>query len=116
MSERIQDGNYVAIRRKKGEKLSDHINLSTDNWSIGSKKKLKVSMAHKMSKIFVGVLEMLDKEKESGSIDSATHARLRSRVLNLGNEQIRNMEAELDSRYNVEFLNYHIKFKVVGQD
>jgi hypothetical protein len=116
VSERIEDGGYVAIRRSGKDKLSSHIKLAEDNWSIGSKKKLKVSMRHKMKKIFVGILDVLDKEKLSGNIDEDTHKRVRSRVLNIGNEQIRNMELELDARYNVEALAYHVEFKVVGDN
>jgi hypothetical protein len=116
VSERIEDGGYVAVRRSGKDKLSNHIKLAEDNWSIGSKKKLKVSMRHKMKKIFVGILDVLDKEKLNGNIDEDTHKRVRSRVLNIGNEQIRNMELELDARYNIEALNYHIEFKVVGDN
>jgi hypothetical protein len=116
VSERIEDGGYVAIRRSGKDKLSNHTKLAEDNWSIGSKKKLKVSMRHKMKKIFVGILDVLDKEKLSGNIDEDTHKRVRSRVLNIGNEQIRNMELELDARYNVEALAYHVEFKVVGDN
>lgn len=116
MSERIEDKGtgYVAVRRSGKERLSNHVELATDNWSIGSKKKLKVSMRHKMKKIFVGILDVLDKEKANGNIDTETFKRLRSRVLNVGNEQIRSMEIELDGRYNVEALNYQVQFKVVG--
>lgn len=114
MSERIEDGGYVVVRRDGKDKLSNHINLATDNWSIGSKKKLKVSVRHKMKKIFVGILDVLDKEKTNGNIDDETFKRIRSRVLNIGNEQVRNMEIELDNRYNVEALAYHVDFKVVG--
>lgn len=118
MSERIEDKEtgYVAVRRSGKDKLSNHIELATDNWSIGSKKKLKVSMRHKMKKIFVGILDVLDKEKADGNIDQETFKRIRSRVLNIGNEQVRNMEIELDNRYNVEALAYHIQFKVVGNN
>lgn len=118
MSERIEDREkgVIAIRRTGKDKLSNHIDLATDNWSVGSKKKLKVSVRHKMKKIFVGILDILDKEKASGNIDEETFKRIRSRVLNIGNEQIRNMEIELDNRYNIEALNYHVEFKVVGNN
>jgi len=116
MSERIEEDGYIVIRRSGKEKLSDHIDIKTDNWSVGSKKKLKVSMRHKMKRIFVSILELLDKEHEVGNIDTKTHKRLRSRILNIGNDQIRHMETELDSRYNVEALNYHVEFKVIGPD
>ena len=113
MSERIEDGEYIVIRRSGKDKLSNHIELKDDNWSVGSKKKLKVSMKHKMNGIFVPILDMLDKEVTDGNIDRETFKRVRNRVLNIGNDQIRNMETELDARYNVEALNYHIEFKII---
>lgn len=118
MSERIEDrkNGYVTVRRSGKEKLSDHIDIKTDNWSLASKKKLKASMRHKMKKIFVGFLGELDTELTNGTIDKATHKRLRSKILGTGNDQVRHMETELDSRYNVEALNYHIQFKVIGAE
>lgn len=118
MSERIEDAEsgYVVVRRSGKEKLSDHVDLKNDNWSIASKNKLKASMRHKMSRIYVGILEVLDKEHTSGNIDEATRRRMRNRILGIGNDEIRSMETELDSRYNVEALNYHIQFKVIGQN
>lgn len=103
-------GLYV---RRRTDKLSDHIEHNTNPWYIASKRKLKSSVRHKMKRIFVGILDALDKEKENGQIDSEVYRRLRSRVLNAGNDQIRNMEIELDERYNIEALNYHIQMKVV---
>jgi len=94
-------------------RLSDHIDLSTDNWSVKSKKKLKASIAHKMKRIYVSILDTLDKERLEGNIDKEVFARIRSRILNIGNDSIRNMEMELDNRYNIEFLNYHIEFRMV---
>jgi hypothetical protein len=99
--------------RKRVDKLSDHIEKKTDPWSVASKRKLKASMRHKIKRTFVPLLDAIDKEKADGKIDSATHRRLRSKALNSGNDQIRNMEMEIDSRYNVEALNYHIEFKVI---
>lgn len=114
-SERIVDREkgIVVVRRSGKEKLSDHIKLKEDNWSLGSKSKLKASMRHKMRKIFVGILATLDKEKERGIISRDTHSRLRSQILGIGNDEVRHMEAELDARYNVEALNYHIQFKII---
>lgn len=117
-NERIEDkeNGYIVVRRSGKEKLSDHIDIKDDNWSIASKNKLKASMRHKMRRIFVGILGELDTEKANGTIDSDTHRRLRSKILGIGNDQVRHMEAELDSRYNIEALNYHIQFKVVGDN
>lgn len=101
-------------RRKRTDKLSDHIEKKDDPWSVASKRKLKASVRHKMRRIFVPILDALDKERDSGNIDDETRKRLRSRILNIGNDQVRNMEVELDARYNVEALNYHVEFKVIG--
>lgn len=103
------------MRERQG-RLGRHVEKKTDNWSVGSKKKLKASMRHKMRRIYVGILDALDREKADGRIDGEAAARLRSKILNIGNDQIRNMEMELEDRYNVEAINYHINFKVIGKD
>jgi len=116
MTDRIEEdreNGYVVVRRSGKEKLSDHVEIKKDAWSAASRKKLKASMRHKMRRIFVDTLKELDLEKAHGSIDNSTHKRLRSRILGFGNDQIRHMEAELDCRYNVEALNYHIQFKII---
>jgi len=112
----MTDGNRpVYIRKRKG-KLSDHIELSDDPWYLASKRKLKASVEHKMKRIFVGILEILDNEKSSGNISDDTFKGLRQKILNIGNDQVRNMRIELDGRYNVESLNYHVELKVVQQE
>lgn len=103
------------VRRRKG-KLSDHIEHNTDDWWVASKRKLKNSMRHKIKRTFVAVLDALDTEKANGTMDEATYKKLRSVALNAGNDQIRNMEIELDTRYNVEALNYHIEFRVMDPE
>tara|TARA_Y100000593_G_scaffold89807_1_gene174774 strand:+ start:581 stop:949 length:369 start_codon:yes stop_codon:yes gene_type:complete len=115
VSERIHDNGYIVVRRSGKERLSDHVDIKKDNWSLGSRKKLKASMRHKMKRIFVGILDVLDTEHLKGNIDEETFKRVRSRILNIGNDQIRNMEIELNTRYNIEALNYHVQFNVVGQ-
>lgn len=99
-------------RRKRTDKLTDHIKLKEDSWSNASKRKLKNSIAQKMKRIFVSILEMLDNEKNLGNIDPSTHKRLRAKSLNVGNDQIRTMGVELDARFNIEALNYHVEFPV----
>ena len=118
MSERIEEDGYITIRRSGKDKLSNHIEVKKDNWSVDSKKKLKVSMRHKMKRIFASILDALDIERESGNIitDDKAFKKIRSQILNIGNDQIRCMELELDERFNVEALNYHIEFRVIGQD
>jgi anaerobic ribonucleoside-triphosphate reductase len=93
-------------------RLSKHVSIKDDNWAKSSKKKLKASMEHKAKRIYVGLLDLLDKEKLSGRMSDETCSELRSRILNIGNDQIRNMKKEIDDRYNVEFIPYHMEFKV----
>lgn len=97
-------------------RLGKHIEKNTDNWYVKSKKKLSASVCHKMKRIYVGILEILDREKADGKIDDKTFRRLRSEVLNIGNDQVRRVKAELEESYNIEYLNYHIQFKVIGVD
>lgn len=94
-------------------RLGKHIEKNTDNYSIGSKEKLKASMRHKIKKTFVGCLDAL--ELEIGKTDPELFNRLRKKVLSLGNDQIRNMETELE-KYNIEFIAYHIEFEVKPLD
>jgi hypothetical protein len=91
-------------------RLGKHIETKTDNWSKSSKKKLSKAVEHKMKRIYVGILDALDKECSSGNMPKETANRLRAKVLNIGNDQIRNVNLELD-KYNVEFIAYHYEFK-----
>lgn len=97
-------------------RLSQHLEKKEDNWSKGSKKKLRASIEHKMKRIFVGILDLLDKEQLSGNISKEVHSELRSKILNIGNDQVRNMRKELDERYNIEFIPYHIVLPVIPID
>lgn len=114
--EYIEKQKKLKKDKLKQGRLSQHTVIKEDRWSKGSKKKLKASMRHKMRRIYVGFLDALDAEKAKGSISAEAAARLRSKALNMGNDQIRNMEMELEERYNVEALNYHVDFKVLGKD
>lgn len=91
-------------------RLGKHIDKKTDNWSKGSKKKLDKAIEHKMKRIYVGVLDALDREVQDGYMSKETAARLRAKILNIGNDQIRNIKLELD-KYNVEFIAYHIEIR-----
>lgn len=96
-------------------RLGKHIEHKRDNWHDKSKKKLKASIRYRMKRIYVGILDSLDKERADGKLDEATFKKIRSKILNMGNDQIRNMESELDNQYNIEFLNYHIDFKIIPE-
>lgn len=94
-------------------RLSKHLDKKTDNYSIASRKKLRAAINHKIKRIFVGCLDAVEKElgisSTSSGDDAEAFRKLRSKILSIGNDQIRNMETELE-RYNVEFIPYHIEF------
>lgn len=94
-------------------RLSKHTDKKTDNWSVSSKKKLKAAVEHKMNRIFVGILDVLDTAKIEGKMEEDEFQKIRSKILNIGNDQIRNIRKELDDRYNVEFIPYQIEFKII---
>lgn len=91
-------------------RLSKHIEKKTDNYSVGSREKLKASIRHKIRRTFVGALDVLEKELASLGIakDSDTFKSMRKKILSIGNDQVRNMEVELE-KYNIEFIPYHIE-------
>ncbi|MHA2063163.1 MAG: hypothetical protein ACXABY_02160 [Candidatus Thorarchaeota archaeon] len=93
-------------------RLGKHKKKLEDNYSFNSKKKLKAAIEHKMKRIYVGILDALEKEKLSGNIEAEVFDILRSKILNMGNDQVRSMKKELDERYNVEFLTYHVVLPV----
>lgn len=94
-------------------RLGKHTELKTDNYSRGSKKKLTKSIVHKIKRTFVACLDAV--EKELGE-DSEEFKRIRRRVLGIGNDQIRNVETEIQERYNVEYVPYSIEMKVKPLD
>lgn len=96
--------------------LGKHTEKKTDSYSKGSREKLKASMRHKIKRTFVGSLDAVERELLSSGSDSDKERfkRIRSKILSLGNDQIRNMEVELE-KYNIEFIPYQIEFRVVGQ-
>jgi len=86
--------------------LEKHAEKKTDNYSIGSRQKLKAAMRHKIKRTFVEALNAV--EAELTHEEKERFKRIRSKILSVGNDQIRNMETELE-RYNIEFIPYQIK-------
>jgi hypothetical protein len=86
-------------------RLEKHAEKKEDNYSIGSRQKIKAAFRHKLKCTFVGALAAV--EQEIGSTDKEMFKRIRSKILSIGNDQIRNMEIELE-RYNIEFIPYQI--------
>lgn len=92
--------------------LGKHLEKKDDNYSQKSREKLKAAMRHKIKRTFVGCLDAIEREVLDGTRESKEKfKKIRSRVLSIGNDQIRNMEAELE-KYNIEFIPYHIEFRV----
>ena len=87
-------------------RLGKHADRKDDNYSRGSREKLKASMRHKIKRTFVGALDAVEKEVD----DRELFKKIRSRILSIGNDQIRNMEMELE-KYNIEFIPYQVTFK-----
>jgi len=97
---------------KKGQ-LGKHLEKKDDNYSLGSREKLRAAMRHKLKRTFVGCLDAMEREFLNGSLeDKEKFKRIRGRILSIGNDQIRNMEVELE-KYNVEFIPYHVEFRVI---
>ena len=94
-------------------RLSDHIHKNYDNYYVNSGKKLFCALEHKMKKIFVVTLDFLEEEVNNGNIDEKTFKVLRSKILNIGNDQVRNMKKDLTERYNIEFITYHTVIPVI---
>jgi len=86
--------------------LEKHTEKKEDNYSIGSRQKLKAAMRHKIKRTFVEALNAV--EAELAPEERERFKRIRSKILSVGNDQIRNMETELE-RYNIEFIPYQIK-------
>jgi len=95
--------------------LREHTEKKADRWSVGSKEKLKASIRHKLKRVFVGCLDVIEKELRVGMPDNDDNEekfrRMRNKILGVGNDQIRNMELELEERYNIEFIPYEIRLE-----
>jgi hypothetical protein len=86
--------------------LEKHTEKKQDNYSIGSRQKLKAAMRHKIKRTFVAALDAVETELRPEERDR--FKRIRGKILSAGNDQVRNMEIELE-RYNIEFIPYQIK-------
>ena len=87
--------------------LEKHTEKKEDNYSKGSRQKLKAAMRHKIKRTFVAALDAV--EVELRPEEKERFKRIRGKILSAGNDQVRNMEIELE-RYNIEFIPYQITF------
>lgn len=96
--------------------LREHTEKKHDKYFVGSREKLKAAIRHKIKRTFVGALDAIERELDAWDFTAKEReqfmAAVRRRVLGNGNDQIRNMEAELE-KYNIEFIPYHIEFRML---
>lgn len=96
--------------------LREHRDKKTDKYFVGSREKLKAAMRHKIKRTFVGALDAVERELSNWDFSKEEKERflssIRKRILGNGNDQLRNMEAELE-KYNIEFIPYHIEFRII---
>lgn len=93
--------------------LREHTDKKTDKWSVGSRNKLKASMRYKIRRVFAACLDIIEHELGLPKEDREKFDRIRKKILGIGNDQIRNMEAELE-RYNISYIPYHIEMPVIS--
>jgi len=78
-----------------------------------SKKRLKSAVNKKMTTIMIGSLAIIEEElvKNSSDIElQSVYDIVRQRILDLGNNQIRNVNLEIDS-YDIESNRYQFNFR-----
>lgn len=93
--------------------LREHLEKKSDNWHVKSRNKLRKSVSHKLKRTFVGCLDVIEKELDLEDEELARAFRkMRYKILGIGNDQIRYMEAELE-RYNISYIPYTYEMKVV---
>lgn len=93
--------------------LKEHTDKNGDRWSVGSRNKLKASMRYKIRRVFAACLDIIEHELELSKNDKGQFDKIRKKILGIGNDQIRNMEAELE-RYNISYIPYHIDMEVIS--
>lgn len=93
--------------------LREHADKKTDKWSVGSRNKLKASMRYKIRRVFAACLDIIEHELGLPREDRELFDKIRKKILGIGNDQIRNMEAELE-RYNISYIPYHLDMTVIS--
>jgi hypothetical protein len=96
--------------------LGEYKEKRHDKYAKGSSKKLRAAMKHKIKRTFIGTLDALEQELRASNIPNweDVFKKMRARILTIGNDQLRNVDIEID-KYNVEFIPYHIEFKLKDQ-
>jgi hypothetical protein len=106
------DNNYKKIREDKSKQESK------DRLSKTLKKKIQTTMIGALSSIEENFGFLWESENDSVSVNKQDmknlYNKLRSEILDKGNNQARNIDAEL-SQYDIELFRYSIKIPVIPQ-
>lgn len=118
------DGNYADLIRKK----SDYRQSREDKYKVDSKDRLSKIMRKKIETTMIGALSTLEEHfgflwhNEDGSPLTAEQAtmkdlyqQVRSEILDKGNNQARNTDAEL-AQYEVQWLKYTMDLPVIKRN
>ena len=93
------------------KKLGD-ISKKEDDYSVGSNKRLANNIEKRMKSIYKSSLDYI--ELYMGHEED--FKLIRSKILGIGNDQIRSMRDDIENNYNVELIPQRIDFTVNGKD
>lgn len=118
------DQNYAELIRAK----ADYKKQREDKYKVDSKDRLAKILKKKIETTMIGALSTIEENlgflwnNEDGSpltdeqsIMKELYQKVRSTILDKGNNQARNVDAEL-AQYNVEWLKYQVEMPVIKED
>lgn len=102
---------------------SDYKKLRDQNYKVESKDRLSKIMRKKIQTTMIGALSSIeenlgflwDGDEEQHKLYKEIYDKIRSEILDKGNNQARNIDAEL-SHYDVEWLKYTITMPVITKN
>lgn len=107
----MDEGYKTIIQLKRESEARQKAKYRTD-----SKERLKKIASKKIQTTMIGALDSIEKhlgflwdDDESGLREA--YEIVRQEILDRGNDQIRNLSAEID-QYDVEWLRYNLKLKI----
>ena len=115
------DDNYADLIREK----SDYKNRRDEQYKVDSKDRLSRILRKKIQTTMIGALSTIEEnfnflwENQDGSplteeqtIMKGLYQKVRSEILDKGNNQARNVDAEL-AQYDVKWLKYTIEMPII---
>ena len=115
------DDNYADLIREK----SDYKNRRDEQYKVDSKDRLSKILRKKIQTTMIGALSTIEEnfnflwENQDGSplteeqtIMKGLYQKVRSEILDKGNNQARNVDAEL-AQYDVKWLKYTIEMPII---